>query len=597
MHFLLKKTGLFILFLLSLTVFSQEQQQDTVLQKLKLHTKKDTVRSKLLIDAAKEIVHNKPQQALAYIDESIVISKQNHWKKGEVLALQQRGVAYYRMADNLKAMEAYLEALKIGKSLEDKLLIARIHSSLANIYADLKQYAKALKQYEAYLSIAKQSHKKSDQVKALVNIGLIHIDLQQIDVGISYLEEALILAKKEKNDFFIAAIVNNLGIGYKRKKKYKKALEYFHEASEIALKIENKYIEASALNSIGKVNILLENYDIAGINGSKALKLSQEMDAVEWQADSWKVLSTVYEFQGDTKKALVAYKNYINLKDSVLSEEKKVELTRKEMQFQLEKQETIANAEIKRQGLIKNNAIIGAGLLIFASLIGYLLYKRKRDALEEKKIANFNTKVAETELKALRSQMNPHFIFNSLSSISDYMAKHDIDTANDFLIKFSKLTRSILENSEKKWISLEEDLELTELYIQIESLRLKNKFSYKIIRDENIDIENTLVPPLILQPFIENSIWHGISPKETNGHILIAYKKENEMLICSVEDDGVGRKNSKTLKPENTSMGVKITKSRLEIINQLKKTKGSLEIFDKSKGLKVVLKLPLERRF
>jgi sensor histidine kinase YesM len=183
--------------------------------------------------------------------------------------------------------------------------------------------------------------------------------------------------------------------------------------------------------------------------------------------------------------------------DSVLSEEKKVELTRKDMQFKLEKQETIANAEIKRQSFIKNTAIAGGGILFLATIFGYILYKKKRDALEEKKIADFNTKVAETELKALRSQMNPHFIFNSLNSISDYMAKHNIDIANDYLIKFSKLTRSILENSEKKWISLKDDLELTELYIQMESLRLKNKFSYDIKVDKAIVIENTLIPPLI----------------------------------------------------------------------------------------------------
>jgi LytS/YehU family sensor histidine kinase len=177
------------------------------------------------------------------------------------------------------------------------------------------------------------------------------------------------------------------------------------------------------------------------------------------------------------------------------------------------------------------------------------------------------------------------------------MAKHNIDIANDYLIKFSKLTRSILENSEKKWISLKDDLELTELYIQMESLRLKNKFSYDIKVDKAITIENTLIPPLILQPFIENSIWHGIAGKESKGHIHIEIKKENEMMVCIVEDDGVGRKNSIDTKPENVSMGIKITKSRLDIINQLKKTKGRVEMFDKTQGLRVELKLPLELRF
>ncbi len=543
------------------------------------------------------MTYTNPEGAFDYVEEAITIATKINWQKGMALALQQKGNLYYVMANNVQALDAYQDALKISQNFNDKMFEASLYSNLGNIYADLKENEKALEKYHVYLSMAKQLNKKPDQVRALVNIGLINIDINYIDKGISYLEEALAISKEEKNDFFITAIINNLGIAHKRKKNYKKALEYFHEASIMAIKIENKYIEASALNSIGKVNILIENYDIAGISGEKALKLAQEVDAVEWQADSWKVLSTVYEHQGNPKKALSAYKNYIQLLDSVLSEEKKVELTRKDMQFQLEKQETIANAEIKRQRIIKNNAMVGGGLLILATLIGYILYKRKRDALEQKKIADFNTKVAETELKALRSQMNPHFIFNSLNSISDYMAKHNIDIANDYLIKFSKLTRSILENSEKKWISLKDDLELTELYIQMESLRLKDKFSYDIKVDKTIAIENTLIPPLILQPFIENSIWHGIAGKESKGHIQIEIKKENEMMVCSVEDDGVGRKKRIETKPENTSMGIKITKSRLDIINQLKKTRGSVEMFDKTQGLRVELKLPLELKF
>ncbi len=594
----IKKIGLSILFLLiSLLNFSQEQVLDSILENLRAHSKKDSIRVKLLIDVTRNMTYTNPDGAFDYIEEAIAITSQINWQKGKALVLQQKGNLHYVMANNIQALEAYQHALKISQNFNDKMLEAGLYSNLGNIYADLKENEKALEKYQVYLSIAKQLNKKSDQVKALVNIGIIHIDINNIDKGISYLEEALAISKEEKNEFFIAAIINNLGLAYKGLKAYEKSLYYYQEAFERAKKLENKYIEASALNSIGKVNILIKNYEIAGINGEKALKLAQEVDAVEWQADSWKVLSTVYEYQGNTKKALSAYKNYIQLLDSVLGEEKKVELTRKDMQFKLEKQETIANAEIKRQSFIKNTAIVGGGILLLTTIFGYILYKKKRDALEEKKIANFNTKVAETELKALRSQMNPHFIFNSLNSISDYMAKHDLDTANDYLVKFSKLTRAILENSEKKWISLKEDLELMELYIQIEALRLKNKLSYEIKIDENINVENTLVPPLILQPFIENSIWHGIAGKESKGHIQIEIKKENEMMVCSVEDDGVGRKKMINTKPDNASLGIKITKSRLDIINQLKKTNGSVEMFDKEQGLKVELKLPLELRF
>ena len=594
----IKKIGLSILFLLiSLISFSQEQVLDSILQSLRVHPTQDSIRTRLLIDITRNMTYTNPEGAFDYVEEAIDIANAINWQKGKAMALQQKGNLYYVMANNIEALDVYQDALKISQNLNDKTLEASLYSNLGNIYADLKEYDKALEKYQSFLSTSEKLEQKSNQIRGLTNIGIVYNDMDKFSEGITYLQKALLLAREEKNEFFIAAIINNLGLAYKRLKAYKKSLDYYQEAAEIAKKIKNKYIEASALNSIGSVNILLENYDIASINGERALKLAKEVDAVEWQADSWKVLSTVYEHQGDAKKALSAYKNYIQLKDSILGEEKKVELTRKDMQFQLEKQETIANAEIKRQRIIKNNAMIGGGVLILATIIGYILYKRKRDALEQKKIADFNAKVAETELKALRSQMNPHFIFNSLNSISDYMAKHDIDTANDYLVKFSKLTRAILENSEKKWITLKEDVELIELYIQIEALRLINKLSYTIKVDKTIAVENTLVPPLILQPFIENSIWHGIANKETNGHIQIEIKKQNEMLVCIVEDDGVGRKKVNNTKSQNTSLGIKITKSRLDIINQLKKTNGSVEMFDKEDGFKVELKLPLEVRF
>ena len=296
-------------------------------------------------------------------------------------------------------------------------------------------------------------------------------------------------------------------------------------------------------------------------------------------------------------EALDAYKEHVQLRDSVLNEEKRSELTRKEMQFQMERQQAVAQEEIKRQELVKNGYLLGAILLALISILGYFLYKRRRDALEKRKVAEFNAKVAETELKALRSQMNPHFIFNSLNSISDFISKKDIQQADDYLIKFSKLTRSILENSEKKWITLEEDLELMKLYMQIEALRLENKLDYHISIDKSIELDNTLVPPLILQPFIENSIWHGIAPKQGNGQIDLLIKKDGNMLKYIVEDNGVGRLSTNTYVKKKGSFGMKIASNRIDIINHLKNTNGSINLLDKTEGLRVEIRLPLELQF
>src|SRR3546814_10477591 len=122
-------------------------------------------------------------------------------------------------------------------------------------------------------------------------------------------------------------------------------------------------------------------------------------------------------------------------------------------------------------------------------------------------------------MKALRAQMNPHFIFNSLNAIGNSIDKRDFETAGNYLTRFAKLVRLILENSEYREIPLATDLQVLELYIQLEAMRLKGKITYEIDVDEDIDAENTLVPPLIVQPLIENSIWHGLAPKDGHGRI------------------------------------------------------------------------------
>ncbi|MDF0709073.1 tetratricopeptide repeat-containing sensor histidine kinase [Flagellimonas okinawensis] len=594
----IKKTcfSLLIIFL-PLCGNSQGVQLDSLRNELEGHTLQDTIRAGLLIEIAGEMTYSSPNEAFPYVKEAIAISEKTNWIKGEALAHRQKGNLYYVLGDNLNALDAYQKALVLSQKMVNKQLESSLLGNIGNIHADLKEYDKALTNYRAYLSTAQSLNNRPDEIKALSNIAIVYNDTENFEEGVAYLEKALALAKLEENNLFIAAITNNLALAYKKLGQNEKALAHYQEAADLAQQIGNKYIEASALNSIGKINVLLNNYGMAETNARQALSLSKEIGAVEWESDSWEVLSQVFENNGNMAEALDAYKEHVQLRDSVLNEEKRSELTRKEMQFQMERQQAVALEEIKRQELVKNGYLLGAILLALISILGYFLYKRRRDALEKRKVAEFNAKVAETELKALRSQMNPHFIFNSLNSISDFISKKDIQQADDYLVKFSKLTRSILENSEKKWITLEEDLELMELYMQIEALRLENKLNYRISIDESVEPENTLVPPLLLQPFIENSIWHGIAPKQGDGQIDLLIKKDDNMLEYIVEDNGVGRSATNTKAKRKGSFGVKITSNRIDIINHLKNTNGSINLLDKTEGLRVEIRLPLELQF
>ncbi|MFD1162402.1 tetratricopeptide repeat protein [Hwangdonia seohaensis] len=595
MKILKKKIILLLLFLIQ---FTFAQKQDSISTLLNSYIPSDTLRSRQLIKASNYFTYSNPQRALKYINEGLTIAKKKNWKNGTALALNQKGSIYYTMADNLKALDNFLEALSMAEQVNNQKLTLNLYNNIANIYADMKDFDKALDNYNKCLNISAQQKDSINQIRAFNNIGNVYSETHQVDKSLTYFDKALFLAQELNNTFFVAAIINNKGLAYKRKEDYKNSLKYYSEALRLSQNINNKYIEATALNSLGKVYVLQNEFNQAKKYAEKALIVSKNIDAVEWQADSWQVLNQAYENDKNYERSLFAYKQYIKLRDSVTSQEKNADLTKKDMQYQLDKQDALASAEIRRQSLIKNTAIgIGGFLLLFA-VVGYLLYKRKRDADQLKNTAEIKAKMAETELKALRSQMNPHFIFNSLNSISNYLQTNNTVKADEYLAKFSRLTRSILENSEKKWIPLREDLELLKLYIEIESLRLKNKLSYHIKIDENMDIDNTLIPPLILQPFIENSIWHGISKKENDGTILIEISSANQNLICAVEDNGLGRNGTiKNPNKNNNSMGIKITNQRLDIINEIKNVKGTINFIDKKQGLRVEISLPLELKF
>jgi len=587
-----KSLLLILLLILTNLAFAQNSVLDSLENELKTHLKKDTVRARHLISTSNYFTYNEPRKAMKYINEGLEIAKNKGWKKGTSLALNQKGTIYYTMADNLKALDLFLDALRISEDIKDRQLTISLHNNLANIYADMKDYDKALNNYNNCLQISAQLKDTVNQIKALNNIGNVYSETQQTGKSLIYFDKALVLAKALNNTFFLAAIINNKGLTYKRQKDYGNSLNYYNEALRLSQKINNKYIEASALNSLAKVSVLQDRFNQAKTFANKSLIVSKDIDAVEWQSESWQVLHQVYESEKNYNQSLFAFKKHVKLRDSVTTEEKKAELTKKDMQYQLDKQETISQTEIKRQKIIKNSAMAGGGILLLTAVLTGVFYKKRRDDADKIKLSQFEAKVADTELKALRAQMNPHFIFNSLNSINDFIAKNNTKQANDYLVKFSKLTRAILENSDKKWIPLEEEIELSELYMQLESYRLKDKFSYSYTINDKIDKENTLIPPLILQPFIENSIWHGIAPLNGDGSIEIDIKEKNNMLICTIDDNGVGRKASNNKVQPKESKGITITKSRLDILG-----KGSVDFIDKTKGLTVTLTLPLKHQF
>lgn len=206
---------------------------------------------------------------------------------------------------------------------------------------------------------------------------------------------------------------------------------------------------------------------------------------------------------------------------------------------------------------------------------------------EQKRILH-EKELLELEAKALRAQMNPHFIFNSLNSIKSLINKNENDKAAAYLTTFSKLIRTLFQNSDKREISLYEELETCKLYAQVEKLRFGDKVNFVFDIGESIDLKDIKVPALIMQPFIENAIWHGLVPKESGGTVLVSVKEQNGSIECTIEDDGIGRELSKQYKAQfestHQSKGISLTQSRLELDKLLNNREDAIRIVDKNSG-------------
>lgn len=222
-----------------------------------------------------------------------------------------------------------------------------------------------------------------------------------------------------------------------------------------------------------------------------------------------------------------------------------------------------------------------AALLIFVAFLFRINLVKKEAA---QKLA-FNKQLSEKEMQALRAQMNPHFVFNALNSINRYIIRSDKETASDYLVKFSKLMRLILENSKSTVIPLQNELEALRLYVEMELLRFDNKFDFQIEVDELLDKTKILIPPLIFQPYIENAIWHGMMNKQDRGLIhLKIVKHGSNSLFCTVEDNGVGRDKAATMSSNTTgthkSYGMQITRDRIQAITDDDKSFSIIDLFD-----------------
>lgn len=590
---------LFFLLLVCFSANTQELQKrlDSLSVLIGTMPADDTATINLRNDYIKQALFSNPADSTLteFTQQTLETAEKTGYRKGVLLAYERLAlISQYSFSNPYKALDYYHKALSVAENNPGLNSYKwGITGGIATIYYEQEEYDMALRSFKEIIA-----NNKDLELTATANIANVYGAMENVDSAIYFYQKALEFQQVEKNPTYKANLYSNLSLMYEKAGNAELAVTTAEKSLSLINTHGIEFVRPTAYANASMAYLKAGDLIKAEYYARESLKLSELQGNLFLQKSAWGTLADVFAAKNDYQNALQAHIRYSALKDSLNNQNRRVEINRKQMEFDFEKERTLAQTEIARQNTIKKATLLsGLGLLIVL-VLGFILYKRRRDVLEQKKEAEFNALVSDTELKALRAQMNPHFIFNSLNSIGDYILKNDNKSAQDYLIKFAKLMRSVLENSEFKEIPLSEELKFIELYLQVETKRLPGKFSYILNVEKELDTENILVPPLLLQPFIENSIWHGFNGKENHGNIAIDFKRKDDMLLCSVDDDGQGGSKN-TAGAGKKSLGIAITENRIQILNKQKKASGKLQIFQKlnNSGTRVEVSLPLLTAF
>jgi tetratricopeptide (TPR) repeat protein len=534
---------------------------------------------------------------------------------------------YDRISDDDNAL-TYFKKAEAFSTIHQQTLLPEIYTSLGNFYQTRKKNDEAFLYYMKSDSLMKAHQNFESALSVYSNIATLYTLKGELDSSQRYFEKSIQFAEG-RNYQFIGRIYLNYATFLIKKKEFTLALEY---AEKAIAEVKNKndkdaYSEVLQVKAEALVNLKQLDEAISVYQSSLSAKDSiheilkneslgellakYESDKKENEISKLNSDKQIQKLQLEKQKAEISGNkllakqkqqeiDLLNQKQEIqelkLSQQKEaiaiqmLESESKDRTIKIAEQENqIKEREINQQKFTKNILFGGFIALFLFILLAFNNYRIRMHRKNDKEKYLLQNQLVEMKLEALRSQMNPHFIFNALNSINRYIIRNSKETASEYLIKFSKLVRSILENSKSKTITLEQEIEAVQLYVELELLRFDHKFDFRVNIDESINKEASQIPPLVLQPFIENAIWHGLMKKEERGQITIDIKsKGSNTLFIAIEDNGVGReaanKNKSTLHEKGKSFGMQITEERINALNNKKNTIKIIDLYDSEKN-------------
>jgi len=511
-----------------------------------------------------------------------------------------QGTIYLKKGYFTLALNNYLRALRTFENLGHKRRMGACYLNIGKIYAGHHDFDQALVYYKRALDIANETGDNVSKTDNYLSMGKAYLFQRKYTIARDYLNLALQTLKETGYSHGLDDCYTNIGHTYRMEHLYEKAKEFYEKSLELSIFENDLPGISNSYNDLAQIEYMKNNFSAALDFANKSLKKARESGNLNALKEAYSMLAEINEQLGDDKKALGFYKLYSVIKDTLFSESKYKSIREAEAKFETEKKEQQLALLTKKNELQQlklgrryNLLIVSAVGILLILMISYLLIRQNRIKAKHKAI--------ELEQRLLRSQMNPHFIFNSLIAIQSYIYKKEPVLAGDYLAKFAELVRLTLENSRVEFVLLDSEIKTLKAYLELQVLRFENKFEYAIDVDEKISIENMMMPPMFTQPFIENAIEHGLRHKQDKGYLKIGYfLKSDRCIVITIEDDGVGREKARDIetKKQHQSLAISITKERLSILRKKYNYRFLLEVIDlKDKyghpcGTKIRIALP-----
>jgi two-component system, LytTR family, sensor kinase len=637
-------------------------------RRLEQHPSPDTARVNLLTTLSARLLNSEPKATLGYAQEAEKLSGKLGYIKGLAASNEYIASYYARVNNNKLAMHYFKQALplyqQIGNKekealslyvigavyaetdstystglaiLFDALKLCELHSfkqmkgrvlnEVAVTYAKQEDWSRAIAFYQQAVDLTAQSDTLSQTGKyyygrQLLFLGNAHYQLKHVPEGLKCASEGFRLVSGINPpalnlQAYAYELFGNL---YEEEKKFKEAMTFYAKSLDLNTQLNAIYQVGSCHLSIGKLLLQQDKFEGALENLNKAQGIFHSLHDNHAESLTYEQLYRLYKKTNNYKESLFLLERYKALADTIHKTEKAAKIAQVEGLYktelkdlrikELDEQQRAKENQLRQQRIIIG--VVSVSLIIVVAVGIFAQRQRTRAILELKKNIgltnliqkNLEEKLKDSQIMAKQAQMNPHFIFNSISSIQNLILKENKAEAVTYLNAFSKLTRQALENSDKKFISIKEEHDFLEHYLQLESLRANHQFDYAIKIAADIDPIYEQLPPMLVQPFVENAIRHGITDlTDRKGHVTISFdRKDNHFLLCTIEDNGMGRRaTSYTTKEKNhTSIGAALSESRVELLHNREQASHYPNIIFEDKvddlknpmGTKVIIQIP-----